>query len=128
MPESKININQTGASIGIGVANDEIQTKQIAGTIHNYSPEQKQNLAEAAAEIQKLLDQLAQTYPTETLIQKAVLADEAIKQIQDNPTLEQRVVRAINAMTVEAFMQMINHPVANILREGLEAFKEKRCN
>ncbi|NEQ87167.1 MAG: hypothetical protein F6K26_46205, partial [Moorea sp. SIO2I5] len=33
---------------------------------YNNNPEQKQNLAEAAAEIQQLLETLDKTYPTDT--------------------------------------------------------------
>ncbi|WP_293342196.1 MULTISPECIES: hypothetical protein [unclassified Microcoleus] len=120
---SEPKINQSQASIGVGYSQN-INSQQVGGTIHNYSPEQKQNLAEAAAEIQKLLEQLAQNYPTETLSEKAVVAEEAIKQIKGDPTLEQRVVSLIQAMSVEALMQAINHPVASVLRAGLEAFKE----
>lgn len=120
---SEPKIDQSQASIGVGYSQN-INSQQVGGTIHNYSPEQKQNLAEAAAEIQKLLEQLAQTYPTETLSEKAVVAEEAIKTIESNPTLTQRVVSAIKAGTFETLMQAIDHPVANILRAGLEGFRE----
>lgn len=117
-------IDQSQASIGIGFSKS-INAQQIGGTIHNYgSPEQKQNLAEAAAEIQKLLEQLAENYPTETLTQKAAVAEEALQIIESNPTLKQRVVSAIQGMSLEALMQLIDHPVANILREGIERFRE----
>ncbi len=120
---SERKIDQSGSSFGVGISHT-INTHQIANTIHNYSPEQKQNLAEAAAEIQKLLEQLAENYPTETLTQKAAVAEEALQRIESNPTLKQRVVSAIQAMSVEALMQLIDHPVANILREGIESFRE----
>lgn len=123
---SEPKIDQSQASIGVAFSKS-INAQQIGGTIHNnYSPEQKQNLAEAAAEIQKLLEQLAQNYPTETLTQKAAVAEEALQIIESNPTLKQRVVSAIQAMSVEALMQLIDHPVANILREGIESFREGR--
>ena len=54
MPERKINIDQSQASMGIGYA-ESVNAKQIAGTMYNYSPEQQQTLAEAAKEIQDLL-------------------------------------------------------------------------
>ena len=122
---SEPKIDQSQASIGVGFSKS-INTQQIGGTIHNYSPspEQKQNLAEAAAEIQKLLEQLAKNYPTETLTQKATVAKEALQIIESNPTFKQRVVSAIQGMSLEALMQLIDHPVANILREGIERFRE----
>jgi hypothetical protein len=36
-------------------------------TSNTYASEQKQNLTEAAAEIQQLLEQLSQSYPTNTI-------------------------------------------------------------
>lgn len=94
----------------------------VTGSFNNES--QQQNLAQAAAEIQELLEQLSQTYPTETLSQKAVVAEKAVELIEKNPTLKQRVGSAIKAMGVEALMEAIDHPVANVLRAGVEAFKE----
>ena len=90
----------------------------------NYGTQQKQNLSEAAAEIQALLEQLAKTYPTETLSQQAVVAETAIAEIERNPTFKERVIAAIKAMGVEAFMEAIDHPVANVLRAGVEKWKE----
>lgn len=121
MSDRQININQEKASIGIAYG-ENVKAEEIAGTMHNYA--QEQNLTKAAAEIQQLLKQLEQTYPTETLSQKAVIAEEAIKRIENNPTLKGRVMGAIQAMGIEAFMQAIDHPVANVLRAGVEAFKE----
>lgn len=120
---SKPKIDQSQASIGVGYTKS-INAQQIGGTIHNSSPEPKQNLAEAAAEIQKLLEQLAENYPTETLTQKATVAEEALQIIENDPTFKQRVVSAMEGMTVEALMQLLNHPVANIMREGIERFRE----
>jgi pyrroline-5-carboxylate reductase len=121
---SEPKIDQSQASIGVGFSTN-VNAQQIGGTIHNYSREQKrQDLAEAAAEIQKLLEQLAENYPTETLTQKAAVAEEALQIIESNPTFKQRVVSAIEGMTVEALMQFLDHPVANIMREGIERFRQ----
>ncbi len=125
MSERKIYINQKEASIGTSYA-ENITAEQIGGTIHNYAPEQKQNLTEAAAEIQKLLDQLTQTYSTETDSQKDVVADEAIKQINNNPSLKERIVNVIKAMGVEALKEAIDHPVANVLLAGVQEWKEPK--
>jgi hypothetical protein len=59
---------------------------------HNYAPEQKQTLAEAAAEIQQLLKQLEQTKPTATEAQQ-------IEHINDEttPKFKKRVVGALQA-------------------------------
>ena len=81
-------------------------------------------------QVREELDQLTSSLPkalhnpTEPLSQQAVVAEEAIQQIENNPTLKERVVSAIKAMGIEALMEAIDHPVANVLRAGIEAFKE----
>ncbi|MEG5017280.1 MULTISPECIES: hypothetical protein [unclassified Microcoleus] len=120
---SEPKIDQSQASIGVGFSTN-VNAQQIGGTIHNNSPEQRQNLAEAAAEIKKLLEQLAQDYPTETLTQKAAVAEEALQIIESNPTFKQRLLSAMKGMAVETLIQLIDHPVANIMREGIERFRE----
>jgi hypothetical protein len=120
---SEPKIDQSQASIGVGFSTN-VNAQQIGGTIHNSSPEPRPNLAEAAAEIKKLLEQLAQDYPTETLTQKAAVAEEALQIIESNPTFKQRLLSAMEGMAVEALIQLINHPVANIMREGIERFRE----
>lgn len=59
---TKHNINFSGANIG-GVNIDSIVTGSQIGTQHNYASEK--NIAQAAEEIQALLQQLQQTYPND---------------------------------------------------------------
>ena len=94
---------------------------KVAEVINEAS---QQDLAQAAAEIQQLLDQLSETYPTETFAEKGVIVDKAIEEIEKNPTLKQKIINALKAMTVETFMEAINHPLANVLRAGIEAYRE----
>ena len=122
MSKEKSTIDAHSSKFGGGLGGKN----QRGGTLYDNSKtsESKQTLAEAAQEIQQLLEQLSQTYPTQTLTQKAVVAEEAVKEIENNPTLKERIRSAIKGMGVQAFMEAIDHPVANILREGIEAFKE----
>lgn len=117
------NYYEQSGDFGIGqMSGGKIQPgAKVAGVINEA---EQQNLAEAAAEIQQLLEQLSKENPTETITQKAFVVQEAIKEIESNPTLRERIVSAIKAMGIEAVMQAIDHPLANILREGIEAFKE----
>jgi hypothetical protein len=89
--ERKISIDQSSASIGVSYS-ENVNTEQVGGTQHNYAPEQKQTLAEAAAEIQKLLQQLEQTNPSAT-------EAEQIEHINDEttPKFKKRVVGALQA-------------------------------
>ena len=91
------------------------------GTQHNYAT--KQNLAEAAEDIKKLLQELEQTYPTNTPSEKIVVLEEAIKRIENDPTLKQRVLGAVKSGGVEAIKELVDHPLINILLAALEGWK-----
>ncbi|MBD1925567.1 pentapeptide repeat-containing protein [Trichocoleus sp. FACHB-90] len=92
---------------------------------YNYSPETK-SLADAAKEIQALLDQLSQTYSTDTPVAKFALANEAIQLINGNPSLAQRILSAISAGSTSALEQFLNHPAASFFISALEDWKRNR--
>ncbi|NER98971.1 MAG: pentapeptide repeat-containing protein [Symploca sp. SIO1B1] len=92
---------------------------------YNYTSESK-SLADAAKEIQSLLDQLSQTYPTDTTAAKLDLANKAIQQIEDNPSLAQRIIRALSAGSTSALEQFLNHPAASFFISALEDWKKNR--
>lgn len=116
----KIDIkNESGSSVGFNYG-ENVDANQIGGTIHNYATQQ--NLAEAAAEIQQLLQQLEQTYSTNIPSEKMVVVEEAIKRIEADPSLKERVLGAIKTGSIEAFKELINHPLVNILLAALEGW------
>ncbi|MEH2273703.1 MAG: hypothetical protein V7K40_02495 [Nostoc sp.] len=119
------NFNLQGAQFAGGIVDaDSVNAQQIGGNITNYTPQQRQNLAEAAAEIQKLLNQLGQSYPTNTPLEKQIVVTEALKQIDSNPTLKVRVIGALKAGGTEAFKELVDHPLVNILVATLEGWQE----
>ncbi|NEO56372.1 MAG: hypothetical protein F6K54_26780 [Okeania sp. SIO3B5] len=80
-----------------------IYANHVGGIINNYPAEQKQNLADAAAEIQELLQQLEQNYPNATEIEKqSALAVTLQQEIQQNPTLKARLINALKEGGIEA--------------------------
>ncbi len=83
-------------------------------TISNYTSNQEQNLLEAAAEIQKLLNQISETHPTETTQEKMVIAAEAVEKIENSPTLKQRVASALKGGNIAELTTRIVHPAAAI--------------
>lgn len=92
----------------------------VEGDQHNYAPEQRQNLAEAAAEIQQLIYQLAQ---------KNATSDEAIaeaihQEIRRNPTLRARLIGALKAGGLEALKAIFNHPLFSIPAETVKGWLE----
>ncbi len=124
MPERKINIDQSQASIGVGYS-EKVEAEQIGGTINNYSPEQRQTLSEAAEEIQELLDQLSKTYPTKTAVEKSAFATKAIEEIEKKPDVKGKVLKALKAGGVAALMELTNNPVVKILTPMLESLLEE---
>lgn len=124
-PKKQSTFNLQNAQFAGGLVDAETVTaNQIGGNITNYTPEQKQNLAEAAVEIQELLKQLDQTYPTNTPLEKQIVVTEALKQIESNPTLKARVIGALKAGGTEAMKELLDHPVVNILLATLEGWQE----
>ncbi len=101
------------------------QGTYVEGDYYN-NPEQKQNLAEAAAEIQALLEQLENSYPTDTTTGKMALATEAIAQIENNPTLTARILSALKVGSVKAFEQFLNHPAASFVIGALEDWQKTK--
>jgi predicted lipid-binding transport protein (Tim44 family) len=94
-------------------------------TISNYTSNQKQNLVEAAAEIQKLLNQISKTHPIETTQEKMIIAAEVVEEIENSPTLKQRVASALKAGGIAALENMLTHPAAAITVAALEAWKSE---
>lgn len=123
MSEPKIDQNQ--ASIGVGFSKN-VNAQQIGGTIHNYqSPEQKQTLAEAAKEIQQLVDQLSQTYPTTTVAEKSAVAAKAMEEIEKQPDVKKKVLKALKAGGVAALMEFTKNPIVNILTPMLQSLLDE---
>ncbi|NEP21759.1 MAG: hypothetical protein F6J94_16270 [Moorea sp. SIO1F2] len=100
------------------------QSTYIEGDYYNNNPEQKQNLAKAAAQIQELLETLDKTYPTDTTTGKMKVAAAAVEQIDTNPALSNRVLSALKAGGVSAFEQLLNHPAASFVIGALEDWQQ----
>ncbi|NEQ15236.1 MAG: hypothetical protein F6K44_15995, partial [Moorea sp. SIO3E2] len=117
------NIDQRHAiNANAPVATGDNATQNIEN--NNATPEQKQSLAEAAAEIQQLLNQLSQSNPTTTSQEKMIVVSEVVDQIENNPTLKAKVINALKAGGVEAFKEALDHPLVNILVATIEGWGE----
>jgi hypothetical protein len=117
--------NLSGANVA-NFANQVTDNARQQANQYNYSLEQRQTLAEAAAEIQKLLEQLSQTYSTDTLSERMQLAMEAVTRIESNPNLMQRLVSSLQAGGVSALEQLLNHPAASFVIAALEDWKKTK--
>lgn len=98
---------------------------RASNTIDTHTQKSQQNLAESAAEIQQLLEQLEKSYPAETTAGKIVLAEETIKYIENNPTLSKQVLSVLKIVGVTAFEQFLSHPAASFVIAVLEDWQRK---
>ncbi len=111
---------------GANVANFSNQVNDNArqqANQYNSSLETK-SLADAAKEIQSLLDQLSQSYPVDTTAAKCTFASQAIQRIDDDPSLTQRILSALGAGSTSALAQLLNHPAASFVISALEDWKK----
>ncbi|NEO09923.1 pentapeptide repeat-containing protein [Moorena sp. SIO3I8] len=102
---------------------ESVSSQQSYANQTNYEEADK-NLAEAAAEIQQLMEQLSQNNPTTTSKEKMIVVSEVVDQIENNPTLKAKVVNALKAGGVEAFKETLDHPLVNILMATIEGWAE----
>jgi DNA-binding MarR family transcriptional regulator len=114
---------QQSGTFGIGhMSGGTIESgAKVAGVINEA---EEQNLAQAAAEIQQLLEQLEQSYPTNTTAGRMQIATEALSQIESNPTLSSRILSALKAGGISAFEQLLNHPAASFVISALADWQE----
>ncbi|NJL21116.1 MAG: pentapeptide repeat-containing protein, partial [Leptolyngbyaceae cyanobacterium SM1_3_5] len=122
-PNETYNNDLRGANIANYANKLEGNARQQAKQ-YNYTAEQKQTLAEAAADIQQLLEQLSQTYPTTTQAEKLAVAAKAAEEIEANPVLRSRVIGALKAGGVEALKELVDHPLVTILLAALEGWQQ----
>jgi uncharacterized protein YjbI with pentapeptide repeats len=115
----KTKYDQSHAQIG-GFVDTAQSGSQQTFNQNISAPEQKQTLAEAAAEIQQLLEQLNQSYPTDTMSGKMALAAEATQRIENNPTLMKKVVSSLKAGGTAALEQLLSHPAASFVIAALD--------
>ena len=112
-------IYQGHSSIGIGYT-EQLKAEQIGGTIINEA-ESKQSLADAAAKIQKLLKQLETAYPSSTT---KVIAEEAIKRIESDPSWKQKIVNAVKEGGLAAFEKAIDNPAGAFVVGAIKGWQE----
>ena len=117
MKDQPINMNFKG-SVHNAIGKNE-------GGIHNYASVQQKSLPEAVAEIQDLLKQLQQSYPTTTTTEQMIVATKAIECIESDPTLKQRVINAAKEGGLAAIDKALDNPggafVINAIKGWMEA-------
>ena len=114
---------EQSGNFGIGhMSGGEI--KEGAKVVGVINEAEKQNLADAATEIQELLEQLSKTNSTTTYKEKTAVVGEVVDRIESNPTLKTKVINALKAGGTEAFKEAIDHPLVNILVATIEGWQD----
>lgn len=106
-----------GAQFSGGLA-ETVQGDQIGGTQHNYVAPEKQDLAEAALEIQRLLKQLEETNPTATAAEQQAFVTAAIPS-----TLRHRAVSALQSGGKAAVEEILDNPYVNVAIAVIEGWQ-----
>ena len=110
------NITQSHSGSGDNVGGDKNTTN-----IYN-----SQDLTQAAADIQALLEQLEKTYPTNTTMGKMAIATEAIKHIDNDPQLAPRILSALKAGGTSALDSLLDHPAASFVIGALADWQQTK--
>ena len=113
-------------NMGSGNYNERIEGNYIQGNY--YAAGQEKSLAETAAEIQALLEQLSNSYPADTTTGKMKLATEVIDCIESNPTLMERILSALKAGGISALEQALNHPAASFVINALQDWQQSKAS
>jgi phosphoenolpyruvate-protein kinase (PTS system EI component) len=118
---------QTGDVIGSVVSSGFVGGSISNSSVNNITTgEQKQNLAQAAAQIQELLVQLEKSYPTNTTAGKMAIATETIEYIESNPKLMDKVLSALKAGSTQALAQALDHPAATFVIAAFEDWQKNK--
>ena len=118
--EEKSNVQiKIDKAIGSSIIGSGTVQGSIIGTQYNYASEQKQTLAEAAGEIQKLLKQLKQTDPTATEFQQ-------IEHLNDEttPKFKRKVVTALEAVGNTAIDEFLDSSYIKVGKAAIMGWME----
>ncbi len=112
---------------GDKVAGNKMQTGNVAGdAIAGNKIVTTQNLADAAKEIQAIIEQLSTTHSTNSMMEKVAFAEEVKNQIAGNPSLGGRILSASKAGGIAAIEQFLNHPLASFVMAALEDWQKNQ--
>ncbi|MGB3508285.1 MAG: hypothetical protein WBA93_03415 [Microcoleaceae cyanobacterium] len=78
------------------------------------------------AQVQQILQQLSQSHPTKTTTEQMIVATEAIKKIESDPTLKQKLISAATSGGLAAFEKALDNPMgAFVVSRHLQKSKRK---
>ncbi|NEN92920.1 MAG: hypothetical protein F6K48_30120 [Okeania sp. SIO3H1] len=121
--ESSGNNYDQKSLVSIGNQNVRIvkDNGKVAGVIYEA---QEQNLAETVAEVQQILQQLSQSYPTNTTTEQMIVATETIKKIESDPNLKQKLISAGTSGGLAAVEKALDNPVGAFIVSAIKGWQE----
>ncbi|MGD2179922.1 hypothetical protein [Lusitaniella coriacea] len=114
--EKMVKKYHMSGNFGVGVNEGNIQAEQVAANVNNSGS--TQTLAEAAKEIQDLLQQLEKTNPTATQPQKQAFIDAAM-----SPTKKERLISAVQEGGKTALEEFLDNPYVNVALAVVERWR-----
>lgn len=111
-------------NINININNSQENSRTMSNTYQNHSGSgdnvsgdknisniyNSQNLAQAANDIKELIDQLSSDYSSVALV-----GAKAIEEVERNPTLKSRIIKALKEGGTTAIEKLVEHPAASIV-------------
>lgn len=101
-----------------------IEMRDNSSYIENFS--MSQNVIDSALEIQKLLENLDNSYDRNTVTGRMTIVTKAIETIDRDKALTQRILSALKTGGSSALGTLINHPVASFLISALEDWQKSK--
>jgi len=92
--------------------------------IKDRAEAERENLVETLTEVQEVLQQLSQTYPTNTVTEKIVIAAEASKQIEANPALKKRLINAAKEGGLAVIEKGFDNPIGAVFVGAIKGWQE----
>ena len=122
---SNQNLNFYSGNIGIANMNGgEIKDKVKIGGIINEKEDN--NLTQLIEEIQNLLNILEQNNPSSTRREKFDIAEKAIKQIENDYNLTQRIISALENGLIGYLQALLVSPVTSFFIAALEEWQQTK--
>lgn len=122
--ENKNMANSNDSSRNVEVEMNIKEATGVAGKVMgNQIINPKQNLADSASEIQQLLQILNQSYPADIPTDTQAEIEVAVKGINKNPELKERVIGSLKAGGIEAIKELADNLYVNVLIAAYDGWK-----
>jgi hypothetical protein len=105
----------------LGTQATQLQGNHDSSDIHHHTL--KPNLVQAAVALEQLLQQLGQTYRTNTPLEKLAVVTEALQVIESNPTLKAQVIVALKEAGPEGIRERVDNTLVNIFLAAVEEWQ-----